>query len=269
MRGLEKHRVRVGVPYRNTAEELTGKRGAHSRHLQAVEAAGGRGVAISLRLTPAELGEAAQDLNAFVLPGSPRDVNPILYRASRHSKTAEADPDRERTDYFLLEHAFRTGKPVLAICYGVQLLNVYLGGTLMQDIEDEVGSTLQHEWRWEEGQPEPHHRMRIEPGTLLAALANGNNGNDEVVVNSSHHQSVREAGKGLRIAAVAPDGVVEAVEWTGGPEWVVGAQWHPERMEGSGAGDFMSQALFRAMVEAARAGGILGGAVEVSGNAER
>ena len=265
MREPEKHRVRVGVPYRNAPEGLTGKSEAHSRYLGAVDAAGGEGVAISLRLTPGELEEATHGLDAFVLPGSPRDVNPTLYKASTHAKTAEADPDRERTDYFLLEHAFRAGKPVLAICYGMQLLNVYLGGTLVQDIEDELGSTLQHEWRREEGQLEPHHRMRIEPGTLLSALVDGN---EEVVVNSSHHQSVRDAGKGLCIAATAPDGVVEAVEWTGGPGWVVGVQWHPERMEGSGAGDRMSQALFRVMVEAAQAGNFQRGAVELSERAD-
>jgi putative glutamine amidotransferase len=266
MRESERQRVRVGVPYRNTIEELTGKSEAHSRHLRAVEAAEGEALAISLRLSPGELEQAAQALDAFVLPGSPRDVNPPLYKASRHPKTAEADPDRERTDYFLLEHAFRVGKPVLAICYGAQLLNVFLGGTLVQDIEGELGSTLQHEWRREDGQSEPYHKIRSKPGTLVSALANGN---EEVVVNSSHHQSVRDAGEGLRITAVGPDGVVEAVEWMGGSEWVVGVQWHPERMVGSGAGDFMSQALFRTMLEAARAGSIQRGAVEFRGRAER
>ncbi len=251
MRETEKQGVRIGVPYRNSAEELSGESRAHSRYLRAVEAAGGVGVSISLRLSDAELEEMARSVDGFVLPGSPRDVDPMLYKATRHRRTAKADAERERTDYFLLGHAFGRAKPVLAVCYGVQLLNVYLGGTLVQDIREELGSGIEHEWRREEGEEEPHHGIRIEGGMLLAGLLKGKR---EVLVNSSHHQAVKDAAKGLRVTAVAADGVIEAVEWTGGPEWVVGAQWHPERMEGEEAGDILSRGLFQALAGAARAG---------------
>jgi putative glutamine amidotransferase len=121
---------------------------------------------------------------------------------------------------------------------------VFLGGTLVQDIPTEIATTIQHPWAGHEG-PEPHHTIALESGSRLAQLA----GASEIRVNSSHHQSVLAPGKNLRIVAHAPDGVVEAVEWTGDSNWVTGVQWHPERM----VSDRFARALFREFVaEAAR-----------------
>lgn len=249
--GLSK--PKVGIPYRTTNEELEGGTAAHLRYVRAVESAGGEAVPISLVLGESEIEEMAFSADAFVLPGSPRDVTPALYRGTHRPKVAPPDTYRERTDYALLEHAFKYVKPVLAICYGIQILNVFLGGTLVQDISEEMETSIEHNWR-KEGQdanPEPHHAMSIEPDSRLAKLAGGAL---EMTVNSSHHQSIREPGRNLRVAARAPDGVIEAVEWTGGPEWVTGAQWHPERMTGAGAGDNLSRTLFREMLTAAKLG---------------
>jgi putative glutamine amidotransferase len=248
--GLSK--PKVGIPYRTMNEELDGGTAAHLKYVRAVEAAGGEAVPISLVLGESDMEEAAFSVDAFVLPGSPRDVTPALYRSAHNPKVAAADVSRERTDYFLLEHAFRYVKPVLAICYGIQILNVFLGGTLVQDISAELGTAIEHQWHKEgrDAHPEPHHTMTIEPHSRLAKFA----GILEMTVNSSHHQSIREPGRNLRVAARAPDGVVEAVEWTGGPEWVTGAQWHPERMTGAGSGDDLSRALFREMLVAAKLG---------------
>jgi putative glutamine amidotransferase len=160
--------------------------------------------------------------------------------------TAHADPPRELTDRALLDHAFAAGKPVLAICYGIQLLNVHLGGTLIQDIQSELPEHLQHEKDKSSGETrDPEHAVRLEGGSRLAALA----GAADARVNSSHHQSIRDAGRGLRVTAHAPDGVIEAVEWTGDANWVVGVQWHPERMDG----DAFAAALFRDLVAATAA----------------
>jgi putative glutamine amidotransferase len=236
---------RVGIPYRTRKEELNGDRGRYEKYVQAVRRAGGEPVEISLALAPDELKKLAQSLDAIVLPGSPADVEPSRFHSPRHSKTADADPLREETDFALLKHAFVGHKPVLAICYGVQSMNVFLGGTLVQDIPSEPLQTkIQHSWPAHEG-PEPQHAATFEPGSRLAQLA----GSSEARVNSSHHQSVLEPGRNLRIVARAPDGVIEGVEWTGDGNWVTGVQWHPERMDET---DSLAQALFRDMVRAAR-----------------
>ncbi len=235
---------RVGIPYRTRKEELSNKRGSYDKYVEAVEAAGGQPVEISLALSAPELLKVAQDLDAIVLPGSPADVEPSRFHAARHPQSAEADPDRERTDFALLDHAIAEHKPLLAICYGVQSLNVFLGGSLVQDVPSELPSKIQHAWAGHVG-PEPHHQASFEEGSRLAQLA----GTNEARVNSSHHQAVLEPGKNLRIVSRAPDGVVEAVEWTGDANWLTGVQWHPERMI---ATDELARALFRELVAAAR-----------------
>jgi putative glutamine amidotransferase len=237
---------RVGIPYRTRNEELKGERGKYNMYCQAVLGAGGEPVEVSLALPPDQFRKLAGSLDAVVLTGSPADVDPSLYHAARNPASAEADPDRERTDFALLQHAFAEHKPVLAICYGVQSMNVFLGGTLIQDIPSELHTPIQHPWsNRDKGAPEPFHAAKIESGSRLRDLA----GADEVGVNSSHHQSILDPGRSLRIAARAPDGVVEAVEWTGDSNWVTGVQWHPERMAES---DLLAQRLFGNLIEVAR-----------------
>jgi len=236
---------RVGVPYRARKEELRGDFAKIRPYIEALRKAGAEPVVISLGLTADHLDKIADSLDAVLLPGSPADVDPGRFGAKRHPECADADPDRERTDFGLLEHAFSEHKPVLAICYGIQSLNVFLSGTLLQDIPSELQTSTTHDWDKERGEPEPIHSARIESGSRLAQLA----GAREVIVNSSHHQSVLEPGRDLRIVARAPDGVIEAVEWTGDSNWVIGVQWHPERMA---SGDAVAQTLFRELIAAAR-----------------
>jgi putative glutamine amidotransferase len=237
-------KIRVGIPYRTRKEELKGERESYDKYLIAARAAGAQPVEISLGLTPAQLAAKTRDLDAFILPGSPADVHPSLYKANVHPNCSVSDPCRETTDFAVLAHAFKEQKPVLAICYGTQSLNVFLGGTLVQDIPAEIATEIQHAWSGHAG-PEPHHTIALESNSRLAQLAAAR----EIRVNSSHHQSVLAPGKNLRIVARAPDGVVEAVEWTGDSNWVKGVQWHPERM----VSDCFAQALFKEFVaEAAR-----------------
>jgi putative glutamine amidotransferase len=236
---------RVGIPYRTRREELASERKSYDNYVVAVREAGAEPVEISLGLTASELADLAGSVDAFVLPGSPSDVDPSKYGAVRHPKCADPDLDRERTDFALLQHAFDERKPVLAICYGIQSLNAFLGGSLIQDIPSEVQTTIRHEWKNRKlGAPEPFHSIKIEPRSRLFHLA----GADEAEVNSSHHQSVLKPGRDLKVTATAPDGVIEAVEWAGDSNWITGAQWHPERMA---ATDALARALFESLIAAA------------------
>jgi putative glutamine amidotransferase len=238
-------KIRVGIPYRTRKEELSNKRDAYDKYVAAVAAHAAEPVEISLGLSASELQQLAQTLDAVILPGSPADIEPALFNATRHPKTAESDADRERTDFALLGHAVTEHKPVLAICYGVQSLNVFLGGALVQDIPSAIHTKIQHAWTGHEG-PEPHHDVTLDAGSRLAQLA----GATKARVNSSHHQSVLQPGNNLRVVAHAPDGVIEAIEWTGDANWIVGVQWHPERMVRS---EELSQSLFRELAAAAAA----------------
>ncbi len=233
---------RVGVPWRTRKEEAEGNRPKTEDYLRAVRDGGGDPVLLSLSLAAAELERVAATCDAFVLPGSPADVEPARYGAARHPRCADADPDRERTDFALLDHALAARKPVLTICYGTQLLNVYQGGALIQDIPSELPTTIRHSRPT--GAEDPRHGVALDAASRLATLASST----EAVVNSAHHQSIREPGRDLRIVARAPDGVVEAVEYTRDARWLIGVQWHPERM----FGDAFAQALFRDLVAAAR-----------------
>jgi putative glutamine amidotransferase len=238
-------RPRVGVPYRTRKEELTSSGTELRKYLEAVGTAGGDPIELSLALSSEKLGKLARTLDAIVLPGSPADLEPSLFRSERHPKTADSDPDRERIDFALLDYSLAAHKPVLAICYGIQSLNVFLGGSLIQDIESELHTQVAHDSEDEHGAPETFHSARIEPESRLFELA----GAADVRVNSSHHQSILEPGRDLRIVSRAPDRVIEAVEWTGDANWVVGVQWHPERMVRT---ESLAQALFVGLVEAAR-----------------
>jgi putative glutamine amidotransferase len=242
-------RPRVGVPWRMAAEEAANSRTKIDNYLRSVERAGGEAVLLSLTVSSEELKRRAEDLDAFVLSGSPADIDPAHFRASRHPATADADAARERADFTLLEHALSSNKPVLAICYGIQSLNVFLGGSLIQDIPSELGNSICHSPEEDElpnGEeaPDAFHAARFDPGRVLNL-----SGAPAAAVNSWHHQSVLDLGRDLRITSRAPDGVIEAVEWTGDSNWVVGVQWHPERMPN----DPLAQALFRDLVAAAHA----------------
>ena len=238
----------MGVCWRTSREEAAGDRRKIQRYLDSLERAGAAPELLSLVSGAAEFTRRAAQLDAFVLPGSPADVDPARFSARPHPAAAPPDPARERADFALLEHALHANKPVLAICYGTQSLNVFLGGTLIQDIPGEVISPIRHspQPNREPGGAEPSdefHPVQLEDGRIQRLC-----GAASASVNSWHHQSILQEGRQLRVTARAPDGVVEAVEWTGGANWVVGVQWHPERMPD----DLLARALFRELVAAAQ-----------------
>ena len=238
------NRPRVGIPWRTSQEEADQNFAKIRNYQLAVEKAGGEGVLLSLTDRD-ELTRQMPGMDAFVLPGSPADVAPEAYGAVNKGKSEPADAPREETDRAILKHAFAEKKPVLAICYGCQLLNVYLGGTLIQDLKTELGPAILHTRMDLEppAEDDPIHPVALDGASRLAKIA----GDTEERINSSHHQSVDKAGRNLRVTAHAPDGTVEAVEWTGDTNWVVGVQWHPERM----VGDAFSERLFRDFLQAA------------------
>ena len=234
---------RIGVPYRTRKEEVASGTKKIEKYLKAVREAGGEPVPISLASSSDGLACLASSLDGVVLAGSPADIEPSRYSAIRRAKCAEADDDRERIDFALLEACFAARKPVLAICYGVQSLNVFLSGTLIQDVPSEIGTEVVHS-DCEEGGPDRLHSITIEAGSRIGEMT----GTKEAVVNTSHHQAILVPGRGLRVTARASDGVIEAVEGKCDENWVVGVQWHPERMMES---DPLGRALFGSLVKEA------------------
>jgi putative glutamine amidotransferase len=239
---------RVGIPWRTSAEEeeatISGKRGKTQDYINAVARAGAESVLVPLQDEQAR-NRLIPTLDGFVLPGSPADVEPRRYGSLNRGLSAPPDSAREETDRAILRHAFAVKKPVLAICYGCQLLNVYLGGTLIQDLRAETSTATPHRKKdlVPEPQDDPTHPATLQSGSRLSTLAGGT----RAVINSSHHQAIREPGKNLHVTSRASDGTIEGVEWTGDSNWVTGVQWHPERM----LGDAFSERLFRAFVAAA------------------
>lgn len=225
---------------------------------RAVTLAGGDPVRIPLGLKSAETQKLADACNAVLLPGSKADIDPSKFGAARSVHTAPADRLREEADFLLLENAYAHRKPVLCICYGLQSLNVYRGGTLIQHIPDflpwETRSKVNHEAG---GKVVIAHEVEVNADSSLAAIISAEKGltsevQDPIVlpVNSSHHQSADRIGDGLNIPAWCPaDGIVEALEGTSKDHFVLAVQWHPERSVDE---DDISPAIFRALIRAVR-----------------
>jgi len=217
---------------------------------RAVALAGGQAVRIPLDTSAADIRKLAQSCDAVLLPGSKADVNPMKFRQARSPHTAAADTRREETDFLLLEDAYAKRKPVLCICYGLQSLNVFRGGSLVQHIPDFLPEAARAKVDHEAGKHVAvAHKVEILGDSLLRRIVAENPGTPTVPVNSSHHQCADAIGGGLRIVARCPDdGIVEALEGTSPDHFVVAVQWHPER---SVDDDEPSRAIFRALIEAA------------------
>jgi putative glutamine amidotransferase len=245
--GEAAHKPRVGIPWRTTAEEHARTREKLDYYFRAVRKAGGEPQEIRLEQPQEALERQLDGLDAFVLPGSPADVNPSRYGAARHIKTKTLDANRDATDETILAHAILSRKPVLAICYGCQILNVHLNGTLVQDIPAEKPGSLRHgntDLPAGMATGDARHPAMFTPNSRLASLNQG----IEAEINSSHHQAIDKPGERLRVTAKASDGTIEGVEWTGDSNWIVGVQWHPERMPD----DPLAERLFADFVAAAR-----------------
>ena len=174
-------------------------------------------------MEPMELAAAIAPARGLVLTGG-EDVDPSEYGEPRGEQTEPAHRRRDKAELALVKLARDRRLPTLAICRGLQVVNVALGGTLVQDIPTECpAGTLNHQVKDRAARA---HEVQVDDGTTLARTL----GTTRLRVNTSHHQSVQRPGSGLRVCARAPDGVIEAAEWAGADWWMVGVQWHPEAL---------------------------------------
>jgi len=201
-----------------------------------------------------ELRIAYSQSSGLLLTGG-GDVDPELYGEPNEGQSVFLDPERDRAELTLTRWALQDGKPILAICRGMQLLNVAAGGTLYQDISTNIGGALDHRGEPRRAPEKLAHLVRVhQPSRLARAMSlSPNDDSDEanaVMVNSSHHQAVRKVAPGWVVTACAPDGIIEAIEAPPAvASWIVGVQWHPERLYATHA---PSRALFTAFIEASR-----------------
>jgi len=251
---------RIAIPMPHSGDRAYAER-ALPQYERAIELAGGEPVRIPLDHSPAEVMKIIADCDGVLLPGSNADVDPAKFGAERSLRTAAPDPPRDTVDDLMLQDAYKLRKPILGVCYGLQSLNVYRAGSLIQHIPDFLPEDLRTRVDHEAGKEVAvAHEVEIEKGSKLAQVLYGDSrprlsgsapeGCKLVVpVNSSHHQSAGAIGAGLRIAArCTADGIIEAVEGTSPDHFVLAVQWHPERSVGD---DEASRAIFRALVKAA------------------
>src|SRR5688500_9051950 len=189
---------------------------------EAVAAAGGVPVHLSLIPDPQVVSEIVARLDGVLLPGSASDVDPLRYGREPHARLGPVHPLKDETDLLVLKELEGRRLPLLAICFGMQVWNVFRGGSLIQDIASEVPKALKHE----QGAPRerPSHTLSINPESLLGSLS----GESTAVVNSHHHQALEKIGEGMQASAWSSDGLVEAIEDTREGRWALGVQWHPE-----------------------------------------
>lgn len=213
-------------------------------YVDAVRRAGGIPVLIPAGET--KIDTLLERLDGLILAGG-GDLDPALYAGSQHSEIYMIDPERDTSELTLARTVAANGTPTLGICRGIQVLNVALGGSLVEHLPDEVGEAITHRI------PPPGpaqisshalHPLQVDSGTRLADIL----GTTKVEPASWHHQAVRRLAEGLRVVAQAEDGTIEAVELADHP-WLVAVQWHPEI---TAADDPSQQRVFDAFVEAAR-----------------
>lgn len=163
--------------------------------------------------------------DGFVFTGGDFDIDPALYGDAHRHETVRTKQNRTTFEWRLLELALEKKKPILGICGGMQLVNVVLGGSLIQHIPDEIDNGLPHE------QPNPRteagHDVQIYADTLLHKLVQSTMVEGKIPVNSAHHQAIKTLGNGIVVSAMASDGIIEGIEDTQRP-FCLGVQWHPE-----------------------------------------
>jgi len=230
----------IGIPtrYHEKSEYI----GQIRHYLEAILWAGGLPLMIPTTDDPKIVREYVNHVHGVLLPGSPTDIDPKHYGAAAHPKLGKIYPERDTTDFTILDCVEQKDLPLVGICFGIQSLNVYRGGSLIQDIPASIKEPVPHEASDEK--PPARHTVRIAEDSVIARFS----GQPELEVNSYHHQSIERPGKNLRPVAFAPDGVIEAVEDMSG-RFIIGVQWHPER---GWKDDPFAKALFTALIDQAR-----------------
>ena len=205
-------------------------------YLDGIKAAGGLPVVLPLEMSEEDANQVVETCDGFLFTGG-QDVSPVLYGMKDATGTIVASPERDKKETLLLSKALQADKAVLGICRGLQFINVFLGGTLWQDLPSQHPSEIAHR----QGKPYgvPSHQVKLSGG--LKSLL----GKDILEVNTLHHQAVKDLGKGLTAMAIAPDGIVEAVQMLC-KRFVWAVQWHPEYLFRT---DKDSLAVFSCFVE--------------------
>ena len=238
----EDRRPRIGITMRL---ELETDRFYLARYYsEAVAAAGGVPVHISLIPDSEYINAVVGELDGVLLPGSDSDVDPLRYGAEPHPNLGSVHPVKDQTDLLVLEEIERRALPLFAICFGMQVLNVSRGGTLIQDIRSQVPNAIKHQ----QGVPRDRasHAVVLGQQSLLSNLAAA----EGALVNSHHHQAIETVGRDLTATAWASDGLIEALEDTRPERFALAVQWHPEL---GWKDDRFSQAMFERFIVACRA----------------
>jgi putative glutamine amidotransferase len=232
--------VRIAIPEPTSIDTEYNQR-ALPQYVEALKAAGAEAVVVPLSEPQERVAKLLASVQGVLLPGSKFDADPQRYGEAREPECADDDPARTAADELMLQDAFNLRKPILAICAGVQNLNVWRGGGLVQDLKTAVNHQPGRE-------VVKAHPVEIARGSRLNGIVPAQEAGD-VAVNSSHHQAIRTPGDNLWVSAVSPgDGVIEAVELDAADHFVVGVQWHPERTYTQSR---FSRAIFSAFVQAA------------------
>jgi putative glutamine amidotransferase len=234
--------VLIALPEPTSSDsEYNGR--ALPQYVEALKAAGATSLVVPLGQPQALVAKMISTVQGILLPGSRFDVDPERYGERPIPACGQADAARTAVDELLLQDAFNLKKPILAICHGMQTLNVWRNGALIQDLRTSVNHRPGRE-------VVEAHPAQIAKGSRLAALVPSKE-DGRVQVNSSHHQAIRLPGDRLTVSAISPgDGVIEAVELDSSEHFVLAVQWHPERtLHTSG----LSRAIFAAFVESAKA----------------
>jgi putative glutamine amidotransferase len=196
-------------------------------------------------VSPAVAVAAIEDIAGLVLTGG-EDVDPRHFGQAPHPANGAPHPARDASELALARRALDQRIPTLAICRGAQIMNVALGGTLVQDIPSQHKGAINHDPR---KRTERVHRVSVDPASRLARVL----GATSIVTNSSHHQSIDAVASGLRIVARSEDGIIEGVEATDDDWWMMGVQWHPEEL--TDTPEDWDRRLFAAFADAVREAG--------------
>ncbi len=217
--------------------------GVNASYVRAVLVAGGIPVLLLPECSPQESIDLFGACDALLLTGG-EDVDPACYGAEPHAKLGSVDRRRDANELALVTDARARGLPILAICRGIQLLNVAFGGSLIQDIPSQRRSAIDHNPATPRDQAA--HLITITDGSRLGQVLEAT----EFRANSFHHQAIDRVGEGLVVSARSPDGLIEGVESSDPLEWIIGVQWHPEELASTTETGELQ--LFAAMVTAAR-----------------
>jgi len=212
-------------------------------YLRALTQAGAMPLLIPLIEDEERLRAAYERLDGLLLVGG-GDMDPARYGEPRHPATRNVDPRRDAVEAILVRWALADGVPILAICRGIQMLNVAAGGTLYQDVADQLPGALKHDYYPGYSRTLTPHQIEVAPGSRLAAIL----ADADPPVNSLHHQGVRVPAPGFTVVARAPDGLIEGLEHLRHP-FALGVQWHAEELIDH---DPRMRRLFQAFVEATR-----------------